>query len=360
MAKYRTISLLLVLLAGVLYLVLYYGYQTQEKIKSSPTAFENKDEGEIKYRVGSDNNKNIQPEIKDRNISEKILTDLISYEIDSDIKFFLNKILQGELHNITQEEIRWVLSALQNDGKNHKQLYKAILDVYKSEISDDSRVFLVISLGEIRTFESVSALTEILDLDERENPFVIYENKRTIDNLADKNMQGESNADISSALIEYWKSSTNNLYKESVATAILKIGKIKESKIIIDKLDDSMDDDEINYIRDAMKEIRSSELTSLLIDIYNNDESSDTLKDASLSALPYIATEMAIVALFERAYKETNSDDLKTMKEYFEIIKQRNHDAEAIIKEDLFYNKTEFSSDIFKLEIEKIFKDKVK
>ena len=154
-------------------------------------------------------------------------------------------------------------------------------------------------------------------------------------------------------LVEYWKKSENKKYKQAVATTILQIGNKKESKHIIDKLDEQIDDDEVVYISTALKEINDEETTAYLYKKYNSEYSSDSMKNATIEALPFIANKTALLSLYNWSSKTSDID--KAIK-YFEIAKKNNPKAGSIIKEELYANKIKFESDDVKLAIEKVFK----
>lgn len=358
MNKNIAISIFLVAILVFSYLIISKEDTTKEEVKTSSLPVKEKIDGNAKVKTVQSKieDKKIIPKKRLKKETKKNKTKPVLVNLDTDVEFFLYQAKNDDLHNILREDIDKIISKLQDIGENHQVEYEAILNLYKSNISNDRKIFLASILGEIGTYESASTLTKILDLD-NDSSSLIYENTRAIKNLIYNDKTGKINSDVSSALMEYWKNSDNTTYKPIVATAILKIGNLKESKKIINMLNEPTDNDEVDYISNAMKKIRNEKTTAYLYKKYNSEDSSEVLKNASIEALPYIANKTATLSLYDWSSK---TSDIDKVKQYFEIIKQRNPNAEMIVKEELFANKSEFEFPKVKVAIERIFKKEIK
>lgn len=283
---------------------------------------------------------------------EKMKQQLDFNQFKTNINELLIQIKNGEQHNISKKDTNKIVFKMQNHGYDYKKTYEAITKLYRSNITNKSKIFLVDLLGKIGTYDSTQTLMKILDINDDNLP-IVAKNKTAIRNLVYKNNTKQINYDVSSVLVEYWKKSENKKYKQAVATTILHIGNKKESKHIIDKLDEQIDDDEVVYISTALKEINDEETTAYLYKKYNSEYSSDSMKNATIEALPFIANKTALLSLYNWSSKTSDID--KAIK-YFEIAKKNNPKAGSIIKEELYANKIKFESDDVKLAIEKVFK----
>jgi len=239
MNKNIAILILLVVALGIFYFMFFNESENKEEVKTSSLPIEKKIDNDAKIEVvqSKAEDKKIVPK---KSIKKETKPKPVLANLDKDVEFFLNQVKNDDLHNISREDIDRIISQLQNIGQNNKVEYKAILDLYKSNISDGSKIFLASLLGEIGTYESASTLTKILDLDS-DNSSIVYENTRAIENLIYNDKTGKINDDVSSALMEYWENSDDVTYKPIVTNAIFKIGNKKESENIINKLNEPID-----------------------------------------------------------------------------------------------------------------------
>lgn len=267
----------------------------------------------------------------------------------TDFESLLEKLKKGEA--IDRETVLATIELLQKEGVNHQRHYDKMAGLYRSGIPEGSRIFLARMLGEIQTPEATRVLLSLLDVPAE--PQVVYENRRAIDDLVFDNVEGQPNVELSPVLMEYWNTTDSDLYRADIAQAIAKLGHESEVSSLVQALNNpSQQQNTQEAVSSSMKQIRSTEATAVLVHSYFDDGSTDTLKTASLEAMPYIANETAVNFLYEWSATLSTTEEIAAMQEYLEVLLQRNPDAEGIIKEHFYADKVTFTSDAAKAALE--------
>jgi len=271
------------------------------------------------------------------------------------VKITLSRVQKGEFREISRDEIKKLISFYQ-DSDNLASAYADIISIYQSDISTASKIFLLSLLGDVATAEAAQTLMVLLDSGNNSNSQVSFVSRKAIANLVFDNSQGKVNPEVSDTLMQYWKESKNEKFKANIENAIFKIGDTKSIESIVNTLNDSSISKQKAYsIAQAMTKIRSENATAMLVAKYQNGGNSTEFNNAYIEALPLISNETAINALYQRS-STLDSSSIEDVVDSFTVAKQRNPNAEAIVKERLYENKLEFASDEVKVSIENISK----
>ena len=285
-------------------------------------------------------------------VTQKTKNDELPNELNADFLFFLNNIKDNNLENISREERENIVKFLQDQGKDLKLEYSTILEVYKSNISKESKKFLLDLLSEIGSYDSAQLITKVLDLKDN----IPDSKKKAIEDLVN-NPNIDFHQDVSVALLEYYNNTKNKMYKPTVTSGILKIGSNKEVKNIIERLNNPSNADEVEYISDAMKGVKKDETTNLIYKAYNDEKNTQVLKKAAITALPDIANRSAILSLYDWS---TKTSDVEEVKRLLTTLREKNPDSIRIVREELFENGSEFTSQKVRREVDTIFTPKEK
>ena len=278
-----------------------------------------------------------------------------SKETKSFVNTMFEKIKDGKLNEISREDIQNLIAYFQ-DSTDLDKAYADIVALYQLNLPESSKIFLLSLLGDVSTGDAAKTLLKLLDLDTDASMHLAYEGRKAIRDLIYDDTLGKVNVEVSSALQEYWKTSSNDNYRADVEQAIFKIGEPIAVEEIVNTLNDSSTSTaQARSIASAMSSIRNEETTAMLVAKYNNTQNSAEFNSAYLKALPLISNEVAINALYDWS-TTVSSAEIVQVQDSFTTVQQRNPHAENIVKDRLYDKSTNFTSDEVKTSIEKIFK----
>ena len=103
---------------------------------------------------------------------EKMKQQLDFNQFKTNINELLIQIKNGEQHNISKKDTNKIVFKMQNHGYDYKKTYEAITKLYRSNITNKSKIFLVDLLGKIGTYDSTQTLMKILDINDDNLPIV--------------------------------------------------------------------------------------------------------------------------------------------------------------------------------------------
>lgn len=269
----------------------------------------------------------------------------------------LKKVYDNNLSAISREEIDTLIADTKVAQIDSKLLID-ITTIANTSADDSKREFLASLLGSASTPASVEYLMYMLTFSTQQSAQVIGILHKAIKDIVYDNSTGKVIEENTNPLFRYLSKNYESRFAGNVAVSVFKIGKKQETYFLLNNIQKYYNDTSSiasQYLY-AVRYIRSDAATQNVLDFYYDEKSSDEFKLKLRTDLSDIANDMAIEGLYTIASKVSDSDDFDNVVALFEKLKNRNPNAESIVKEHLYNRDIPFVSQELQDRIEAVFK----